>query len=147
MLILLWSIKQDENKPLDRIFRQRIFTLLVEQYTYINDTLKILCFAEFMIFVKYSPIKVLFTNQKKKSHKCKERRAQLRISVWHLLMNVKKNYSLKKLLKWADKKCKNFDINNIVSFLKNQEKHLEISLFYNCVPKRLMIYSGKDSNW
>ena len=42
--------------------------------------------------------------------------AHLRISVWHLLMNLKNNYSLKKLLKWANKKYKNFNIYNIVLF-------------------------------
>ena len=28
-------------------------------------------------------------------------------------MNLKNNYLFKKLLKWADKKCKNFNIYNI----------------------------------
>ena len=32
----------------------------------------------------------------------------LRIFVWNLLMNLKSNDLLKKLLKWANKKCKNF---------------------------------------
>ena len=31
----------------------------------------------------------------KKSHTCEEGGAQLRISVWHLLMNLKNNYLLK----------------------------------------------------
>ena len=31
----------------------------------------------------------------------------LKISVWYLLMNLKNNYLFKKLLKWANKKCKN----------------------------------------
>ena len=64
--------------------------------------------------------------------------AHLRISVWHLLMNLKNNYLFKKLLKWINKKCKNFNIYIVAFFLKNNEKHLEISLFYNCVPKILM---------
>ena len=42
----------------------------------------------------------------------------LRISVWHLLMNLKNNYLLKNLLKWANKKCKNFNIYNVVFFEK-----------------------------
>ena len=33
---------------------------------------------------------------KKKSNTCKEGKADLRISVWHLLMKLKNNYSLKK---------------------------------------------------
>ena len=74
-----------------------------------------------------------------KSHTCEEGRAHLRISVWHLLMNLKNNYLLKKLLKWANKKCKNFNIYNNVLFKKTKEKHLEISLFYTCVPKLMMI--------
>ena len=44
--------------------------------------------------------------------------AHLRISVWHLLMNLKNNYLFKKLLKWANKKCKNFNIYNVVFFEK-----------------------------
>ena len=80
-----------------------------------------------MIFVKYSPVKLLFTNQKKKKkNTCEEDRAQIRISVWHLLMNLKNNYSLKKLLNWTNKKCKNFIFNSIVFFFsKKKEKHLE----------------------
>ena len=34
---------------------------------------------------------------------CEEDRTHLSISVWHLLMNLKNNYLLKKLLKWANK--------------------------------------------
>ena len=45
-----------------------------------------------------------------KPHISKEGGAYLRISVWHLLMDLKNNYLLKKLLKWAYKKCKNFNI-------------------------------------
>ena len=74
--------------------------------------------------------------------------------VWHLLMNLKNNHLLKKLLKWAKKKCKNFSIYNVVLLKKNKEKHLERSLFYTCVPKILMIwsilleiYSMIDWNW
>ena len=31
-------------------------------------------------------------------------------------MNLKSNYLLKKLLKWANKKCKNFNVYNVVFF-------------------------------
>ena len=51
-----------------------------------------------------------------KSHTCEEGGAHLRISVWKLLTNLKNNYLLKKLLKWANKKCKNFNINKVVFF-------------------------------
>ena len=54
-------------------------------------------------------------------------------------MNLKNNYLLKKLLKWTNKKCKSFNIYNVVIFSKNKEKHLQISLFYTCVPKILMM--------
>ena len=52
-----------------------------------------------------------------KSHTCEEGSTHLRISFWHLLMNLKNNYLLKKLLKRANKKCRNFNIYNFV-FLK-----------------------------
>ena len=39
-----------------------------------------------------------------------ESQAHLRIYVWHLLMN------LKKLLKWINKKCRNFHIYNVQFF-------------------------------
>ena len=52
---------------------------------------------------------------------------------------LENNYLSKKLLKWANKKCKNCNIYNVVLFIKNKEKHLEISLIYTCVPKILMI--------
>ena len=45
---------------------------------------------------------------------------------------------LKKLLKWASKKCKNFNIYNIIFFKNIKQKHLEISLFYTCLPKILI---------
>ena len=46
----------------------------------------------------------------------------------------------KKLLKWANKKQKL--IFTMLHYFKNgKEKHLEISLFYICVPKILMIWS------
>ena len=74
----------------------------------------------------------------RKTQTCEEGGPQFRISIWHLLMNLKNNYYLKRLLKWANKKYKNFNI-CIVLFLKNKEKHLEISLFYTCILKILMI--------
>ena len=45
-----------------------------------------------------------------KSHTCEEGGTHLRVSVWHLLMNLKNNYLLKKFLKWANKKFKYFNI-------------------------------------
>ena len=69
----------------------------------------------------------------KKSHTCEKGGAHLKISFWHLLMNLKIKYLLKKLLKLANKKQNSF---NIVAFvIKNKEKHQEISLFYTSVPE------------
>ena len=71
---------------------------------------------------------------------CEECGAHLRISVWHLLMNWKNNYLLMKLLKWANKKCKNF---NVAFFLKKQRKTPgDINILHLCT-KNLddMIYS------
>ena len=70
----------------------------------------------------------------KKSHTCEEGEVQLRIFVWHLLANLKNNYLLKKLLKWTNRKYKNF-IFFLMFYLK--KKHLEILLFYTCAPKNL----------
>ena len=50
----------------------------------------------------------------KKSHTC-EGETNLKISVCHLLMNLKNNFLFKKVLKWANKKCMNFNIYNFVS--------------------------------
>ena len=80
----------------------------------------------------------------KKLLTCEESETHRGISFWHLLMNLKNNYLFKKLLKWANKKCKNFNIYNVL-FFKKWRKYLEISLFYNCVPNfDDMIYSSLD---
>ena len=44
------------------------------------------------------------------------------------IMNLKNNYLLKKLLKWANKKNNNFNISNVAFLKENNKKHLEISL-------------------
>ena len=83
--------------------------------------------------------------QNKKSHTCEEGGAHLRISVWHLLTKLKNNNLLKKLLQWANKKCKNFNIYNIVFFKKKMMKNTwRYHSFSTCVPKILMIWS---SSW
>ena len=46
----------------------------------------------------------------KKSHTCEKGGSHFRISSWHLLLNLKNNYLLKKLLNWANKKDKNFNV-------------------------------------
>ena len=71
-----------------------------------------------------------------KSHTCQERGAHLRISLWGLLMNLENIYLLKKLM---NKKCKNFNIHNVVFFKKIKWKHLDKSLIYTRIPKYLMI--------
>ena len=44
------------------------------------------------------------------NYTCKEGGAHPRITVWHLLMNLKNNYFFKKLLKWTNKNYKNLNI-------------------------------------
>ena len=55
----------------------------------------------------------------KKSYTCREGGAHLRISFWHLLMNLKNNY-------WANKNQNNFNTYNVAFFKENKEKHMEI---------------------
>ena len=63
-----------------------------------------------------------YQNSIKKSHICEEGGgAHLRISVWHLLINLKNNYLLQKLLEWTNKISKSFNIYNVV-FKKKIEK-------------------------
>ena len=76
----------------------------------------------------------------KKSHKCEEGGAHLRVFVWHLLMNLKNNYLLKNC--WSEPlKNVRILIFTMLYLKKNKEKHVEISLFHTCVPKILMIWS------
>ena len=73
----------------------------------------------------------------------KKSEAHLRISIWHLLINLKNNYLLKKLLKWANKKYKNFNICNVVFFQKKSKTRGDIIILHLCT-KNLddMIYSS-----
>ena len=48
-------------------------------------------------------VKKAYKNKNKKSHTCEAGGTHLRISLWNLLMNLKNNYLLKKLLKWVNK--------------------------------------------
>ena len=65
-----------------------------------------------------------------KSHTCEEGGAHLRISFWHLLMNLKNNYLLKNCTSRPAKK-KIYNIYNVIYiFFLQKEKHLEIQLFY-----------------
>ena len=83
-----------------------------------NDTITRML-LHFLVFPrKLSP---LVKKNKEKSCACEEGGSHLRISFWHLLMNLKNNYLLKKLLKWVNKKCKNFNIYNIVFFFKKKK--------------------------
>ena len=56
----------------------------------------------------------------------------------------KNNYLLKKLSKWADKKCKNLKIYDVVSFLKKIKETLGDFIILNMCTKNLddMIYSS-----
>ena len=60
-------------------------------------------------------------------------------------MNLKNNYSLKKLLKWTNKKCKNFIINIVyIFFFKKRKIHGE-NTSSNCVSRCLYSqYNGLE---
>ena len=72
---------------------------------------------EHWTWLKSAYIETEILNTQKKLHACEEGGAYFRIFVWHLLMNLKNSYLLKKLLKLADKKCKIFHIYNVALFL------------------------------
>ena len=78
----------------------------------------------------------------KKSHTWEEGGAQLKISFWHLLMNLKNKYLFKKMLKLANKKQNNFNIYNAASKKKDKQKARDIIMLHLC-NKNLedMIYS------
>ena len=63
------------------------------------------------------------------------------------MMTLKNNYLLKKLLKWANKQCKNFNIYNVVFFYKKNERKIpgDIIILHMCT-KNLdgMIYNSWD---
>ena len=75
---------------------------------------------------------------KRKNHTREKGGAHHRISFLGFIDELEKQL-FKKLLKSASKKQNNFNICNVVFFKKNKEKRLQISLFYTCVPKILMI--------
>ena len=72
--------------------------------------------------------------KKEISHTCEESGAHPRISVWHLLMNLKNNYLLKKLLKWANKEM-------WISISSIQKNTWRYHYFTPCVSKILIIWS------
>ena len=99
------------------------------------------------------------------SNTCEEGGAHLRVSFWHLLTNLKNNYLLKTMLKWANK-CKHFHICNVafkkkkkkntwkyplktqqIKILKKWKHWLKISSFYTCVPKTAIIWCMAPEIW
>ena len=64
------------------------------------------------IILDYNSLTILhciqFIHFYQKPQTCDEGGVHLGISFWHLLMNLKNNYLLKKLLKWANIKNINF---------------------------------------
>ena len=72
------------------------------------------------------------------SHTCEVGGAHLRISAWHLLMNLKNNSLLNNCRSGTIKNVRILIFTMLHFLKKNKEKHLEISLFYTCVPKILM---------
>ena len=76
-----------------------------------------------MIFVKYSPVKLLFTNQKKKKKNhthVKKVGHNSEFLFGELLMNLKNNYSLSGPIKNV-----RILILTLYFFSKNKEKHLQ----------------------
>ena len=69
-----------------------------------------------LVFISEFPI------FQQKSHTCEEGGTHLRISFWHLLMNLKNKQLLKKMLKWANKKQNNFNIYNVKLKKKKNER-------------------------
>ena len=65
------------------------------------------------------------------------------------LVNLRNKYLLKNLLKWANKKFKNFNIYNVLFFYKNNEKHLEIIMdnFLPFYPPRPFLKPPKSEFW
>ena len=90
--------KSIQKKPLKIFFQKSLKNFLWKILTLQNVLYKIL--------ISSFPSDKIFLN--KKSHTREEGGTHPRISVWHLLMNFKDNYLLKKLLKWANKKCQVF---------------------------------------
>ena len=102
------------------------------------------------------------TQQLKKIKQMCRRWAHLRISFWHLLVNLKNNYVFKKLLRWANEKCSfhaEWDGHNVLPFwpifcpftrlatqkikILKWKNHLEMSSFYSCVSKiTIMMYGS-----
>ena len=76
-------------------------------------------------------------------HTCEEGRAYRRISLWHLLELEKQQKQLlsKKLLKWANRKCMNFDIYNVVLKKKNTHTPRDIIILQLCAKNLNIIYS------
>ena len=69
------------------------------------------------------------------------KKAHLKISFWYLLMKLKNKYLFKKNCLSGSIQNKIILILTILHFFFKKEKHLEIPLFYTCVPKTLMIWS------
>ena len=92
------------------------------------------------------PVPILLLIKYKKNTQMWQVEAHLRISFWYLLINLKSNYLLKKLLKWAYKKQTNYNTYN-VAFLKKikKKKPPEYIILHLCT-KNLndMIYNSWD---
>ena len=92
---------------------------------------------------KVSRILIVF----KKSHKCEEGGAHLRVFVWHLLMNLKNNYLLKNCWSEPLKNIRIF-IFTMLYLKKKIETPGDIIISHLCT-KNLddMIYSSWDIEW
>ena len=82
----------------------------------------------------------------KKSCRCEEGGAHFKISVWHLLMNLKNNCLLKKL-KWINKKRENFNIYNVVFFKKQIKKNTWRSWLYGLQFQKNRVWQTEIVNY
>ena len=130
-LLLQSSVFQlSSDYPLNRIlsrtfiripkfgFQRLVLLKYMDIYEYANIELDIEAFCIFTFIwlasksLKSAYIKNAIWCNLKKSHTHVKKVGHT--SVWNLLINLKNNYLLKKLLKWANKKCKNFNIQNVL---------------------------------
>ena len=66
------------------------------------------------------------------SYTCEEGGARFRISFWHLLLNLKNNYLLSKLLKWTNKNVRILILKILYFFKKQRKAPGDIIILHMC---------------
>ena len=77
--------------------------------------------------INFMTVPIHFLIKQEEAHKYEESETHQRISFWYLLMNLKNNYLSKKVLKWANKKQKNFNIQN-VAFSEKGHRNMHVDI-------------------